>query len=385
MKSKKWFPACLLCFAAFLSSAAAGAEDVASVRADVLKYLTDLPKRSDKKILSGQHAGDAQPPLNPFSAKSGYAKYIEGLEASTGKLVAIAGGGYDALGIPMQPVSNLLAVNAVMKAHWNRGGLVEIGAGSHNPWTGGSANDRMVEGHRLTEAITPGTAANKQWMRQLDDFAEALADLQAAGVVVLWRPFHEFNGNWFWWGAAANGQDYIDIWRHMHNYLTNTKKLHNLVWVWSGSRESGKWMQPLMKYYPGDAYVDIVGLDMYCDTLDPAAVKAYQDLSKLGKPFALAEYGPDNKTTTPKGTLDLTTLISQIKRAMPNVIYFKMWSDYHGPAGDMYWSLLSNKRAAELLDDPWVITADEVPRFGRTLTGQQKRSVGISKSCLRGG
>ena len=351
-------------------SARAGAEDVSKIRGDVLKYLTDLPKRSDKKVLCGQHAGDSQPQQNPFCAKSGYAKYVEELEHLTGKLVAIAGCGYDALSPSVQPLSNLLEVNAVVKAHWNRGGLVEIGAAAHNPWTGGQANDHKLDGHRLSEALTPGTAANQRWMRQLDDFAAALADLQSAGVVVLWRPFHEFNGDWFWWGAASNGQDYIDLWRHMHDYLTKTKKLHNLIWVWSGSRESGPWIQPLMKYYPGDAYVDIVGIDMYYDTLDPAAVKAYQDLAKLGKPFALAEYGPDNKTTTRTGTLDLTTLIGQIRKVMPNVIYFQMWSDYHGTAGDMYWSLIGNKRADELLRDPWIITAADVPRFGRSLTGK---------------
>lgn len=362
----------VLCVATALSVASARADDMTHLRDGVLKYLTDLPRRSDKKVLSGQHAGDSQPPLNQFSAQSGYAKYIAGLQASTGKLVAIAGGGYDALGLSVQPLNNLLAVNAVMKTHWQRGGLVEIGAAAHNPWTGGPANDHQLAGHRLTEALTPGTAANRNWMKQLDDFAEALADLQAAGVVVLWRPFHEFNGDWFWWGAAANGQDYIALWRHMHAYLTGTKQLHNLIWVWAGSREAGPWIQPLMKYYPGDAYVDIVGIDLYCDTLDPAAVKAYHDLAKLGKPFALAEYGPDNKTTTRTGTLDLTTLIGQIKRVMPDVIYFQMWSDYHGPAGDMYWSLLGNKRATELLNDPWIITADAVPTFGRTLTGKEK-------------
>lgn len=370
MKSR-WLPGVALCLAICAACGAAVAGGVENVRDDVLKYLVDLPKRPDKKVLSGQHAGDAQPQLNPFSAKSGYAKYVDGLKARTGKLVAIAGGGYDALSPTVQPLGNLLSVNAVMKTHWNRGGLVEIGAASHNPWNGMPANGQKLAGHRLTEAVSPGTAAYQNWMKELNDFAEALSDLQASGVVVLWRPFHEFNGDWFWWGAAANGQDYIDLWRHMHDYLTKTRKLRNLIWVWAGSRESGKWIQPLMKYYPGDAYVDIVGIDMYSDVLDPAAVNAYQALSKLGKPFALAEYGPDNKTTTRTGTLDLTTLIRQIKQVMPNVVYFQMWSDYHGPAGNMYWSILGNKRAAELLNDPWVVTADDVPRFGRALTGDR--------------
>ena len=368
----KWLPLVALCFALFLTRARADADDVATLRKDVLKYLTDLPKHSTKRVLSGQHAGDSQPTMNPFSAQSGYAKYVDALETRTGKLVAIVGGGYDALSPTEAPLSNLMAVNAVMKAHWNRGGLVELGGCPHNPWTGGQANDNKLNGHRLTEAITAGTAANRRWMKQLDDFAAALADLQSSGVVVLWRPFHEFNGNWFWWGAAPDGQDYIKLWRHMHDYFTRTKKLKNLIWVWAGSRESGPWMQPLAKYYPGQAYVDIVGIDMYNDILDEAAVKAYRELSSLGKPFALAEYGPDNKTTTKTGTLDLTTLISQIKAVMPNVIYFKTWADYTGPAGNMYWSLISNKRAADLLNDPWVVTADEVPAFGRHLSGKRK-------------
>jgi mannan endo-1,4-beta-mannosidase len=355
----------VLCCAALLSCTVAVADDIANVRNDVLKYLSGLPNRTDRKVLSGQHAGDAQSLKNPFCARIGYAKYIEGLKLKTGKLVAIAGSGYDVLGAPMQPLSNLMEVNAVVKEHWNRGGLVEISPGGHNPWTCGAANDHNLSGKRLTDAITPGTTANLNWTKQLDDFATALTDLQAAGVVVLWRPFHEFNGSWFWWGDAKDGQDYVKLWRHMHDYLTKTKKLHNLIWVWSGSRESGKLMQPVLKYYPGDAYVDIVGLDMYYDTFDPAAVKAYHDLSKLGKPFALTEYGPDNKTTTRTGTLDLTTLISQIKQFMPNVIYFKMWSDYNGTAGNMYWSIISNKRSDELLNDPWIVNADKVPKFGR--------------------
>jgi mannan endo-1,4-beta-mannosidase len=151
----------------------------------------------------------------------------------------------------------------------------------------------------------------------------------------------------------------------MHDYLVKTKKLDNLIWVWSGSREAGAWMQPLDKYYPGDAYVDVVGLDIYNDTLDEAAVSAYRTLTRHGKPFALAEYGPDNKTTTKTGTLDLTTLIAQIKTVMPNAVYFMTWSDYVGTAGNMYWSLKSNKKAAELLSDPWVANANDVPGFGR--------------------
>ena len=208
-------------------------------RDEVLKYLTDLPQRADHKVLSGQHAGDSQPAQNPFCARSGYAKYVEALRAREGLRVAVVGCAYDALGPNVQPLSNWRAVNEVVKEHWNQGGLVELGVAAHNPFTGGSANERRPQGRRLTELLTPGTEPNRRWMRQLDDVATALTELQAAGVVVLWRLFPEFNGDWFWWGAAADGQDYIALWRQTHDYLTTTRHLSNLIWVWAGSRESG--------------------------------------------------------------------------------------------------------------------------------------------------
>jgi beta-mannanase len=357
--------ALFLCQFIFANQALAAAQaDIVTTRTNVLNYITNLKNQPSNKVMSGQHAGDSLPITNPFSAQSGYASYITALQTSSGKLVAIAGGGYDALSPTIRPLSDLLNVNTVLKAHWNAGGLVEIGFATHNPWTGGQCNTTNTSGLTLTDVATPGTAANTAFVKQLDDYATALADLETAGVVVLARPFHEFNGNWFWWGAAANGQDYINLWRYMHDYLTNTKGLKNLIWVWAGS---GGATNPLAQYYPGSAYVDIVGIDLYSDTLTANAIAEYTALAAYGKPFALAEYGPNTNTTAKTGTLDWTTLAAQIKASMPNVCYFKAWSDYIAPAGvalpNEYWSLIGNKNAGQLLADPWVVTADELPNF----------------------
>jgi len=336
----------------------------AAVRDQILAYLSSLPSQSGNRVLSGQHAGDSQIEINPFSAKNGYANFVTALQASTGKLVALVGVGYDALDPTAAPLANLLNVNKVVRTHWNAGGLVEIGYAAHNPWTRGMCSDTATLGHVLSDAVTPGTAANAVWMRQLDDIAAALADLQSSGIVVLWRPFHEFNGNWFWWGAASDGSQYVQLWQQMHDYFTNTKKLDNLIWVWAGSRQQGT-MPPLTRYYPGDAYVDVVGFDMYVDVFDQPAINAYNTLLGYGKPFALAEYGPTTNTTATTGTLDYATLMGQIRTLMPKTVYFRAWSDYIGPAGNRYWSLIGNRNTGALLADPWVVTADEVPRFGR--------------------
>lgn len=77
--------------------------------------------------------------------------------------------------------------------------------------------------------------------------------MQEAGVPVLWRPLHEASGGWFWWGAE--GADvYKQLYILLYDTLTNTYGLNNLIWLWNG--QDAEW-------YPGDEYVDIVGIDIY--------------------------------------------------------------------------------------------------------------------------
>ncbi|MBF0502256.1 MAG: hypothetical protein HQM09_19100 [Candidatus Riflebacteria bacterium] len=341
-----------------------------NMRTDILIYLADLPNHSAARVLSGQQTGDSLAPSNRFSARTCYTQYVEGIRTLTGKVVSVAGASYGNYASATPSIPELLDVNAILKTHWSRGGLVEIQWGPHNPWTGGLPADMNLASHTLTDAATPGTAANVNLTRQLDDIAVAFADLQASGVVVLWRPYHEFNGSWFWWGGVANGQDYINLWQFTYNYLTTTKGLSNLIWLHAGSRVSGSYMQPLDKYYPGDSYVDVVGFDLYNDTIDQAAIDAYTTLTRHPKPFVLAEYGPNTNTTAKTAnSFDYSTLISQIRTNIPKACYFMAWSDYTGVAGNEYWSPLNQNNVSQLLSDSWVVNADGVPTFGRTVVG----------------
>ncbi|MCL2810454.1 MAG: beta-mannosidase [Clostridia bacterium] len=90
-------------------------------------------------------------------------------------------------------------------------------------------------------------------MSDIDAIAEQLLCLQEAGVPILWRPLHEASGGWFWWGAHG-AEAYIKLWVIMYDRLTNLHQLNNLIWLWNG--QDAAW-------YPGDAYVDIIGEDIY--------------------------------------------------------------------------------------------------------------------------
>lgn len=89
--------------------------------------------------------------------------------------------------------------------------------------------------------------------KDIDNVARQLLIMQEAGVPVLWRPLHEASGGWFWWGAEG-AETYKKLYVLLYDTLTNEYGLNNLIWLWNG--QSADW-------YPGDEYVDIVGIDIY--------------------------------------------------------------------------------------------------------------------------
>jgi hypothetical protein len=90
-------------------------------------------------------------------------------------------------------------------------------------------------------------------IRDLDAIAVQLTKFRDANLPVLWRPLHEASGGWFWWGAKGPGP-FIQLWQLMHDRFVNYHGLHNLIWVYTVGDPA---------WYPGNAYVDIVGMDIY--------------------------------------------------------------------------------------------------------------------------
>ncbi|GAB3890512.1 glycosyl hydrolase [Larkinella knui] len=95
-------------------------------------------------------------------------------------------------------------------------------------------------------------------LRDIDTIAGELKKFQAVDIPVLWRPLHEASGGWFWWGAKGAGP-FKELWKLLYDRLTNHHQLHNLIWVYTGTDS----INP--DWYPGDACVDVVGLDSYAD------------------------------------------------------------------------------------------------------------------------
>ena len=162
-----------------------------------------------------------------------------------------------------------------------------------------SQNLSSVQG-RLTDqqwhdVITPGTELNKKWCAQVDVIAGFLKQLQVAHIPVLWRPYHEMNGDWFWWGGRVGDNGTKVIYRQIFDRLVNYHHLDNLIWVWSVDRPARADRQ-FVDYNPGTNYFDIAALDVYGSDFQQSY---YNDLlvQAAGKPVTLAEVGPPPTVT----------------------------------------------------------------------------------------
>jgi mannan endo-1,4-beta-mannosidase len=159
----------------------------------------------------------------------------------------------------------------------------------------GTAPDSLasVQGQILDQQfkdlLTPGSKIYKHWCAQVDSIALFLKKLQDAHVPVLWRPYHEMNGNWFWWGGRTGNYGTAALYRQLYDRLVNVHKLTNLIWIWSVDRP----VKPEMKftdYFPGREFLDILSLDVYGRDFNQLYYDSLVSLSK-GKPLALAEVG----------------------------------------------------------------------------------------------
>lgn len=300
----------------------------------VLAYFHELSARTNgRRILSGQ--------FSDFGNGANL-RIMERIHERTGHWPAMIGVDYADFG---RGSVTTKVPNQVAIEYWKQGGLVTVMAHMYNPANpkGGGLRDKGVN---LADLLLEGTETHQRWMRQLDLMADGLKELKDAGVVVLWRPFHEMNGGWFWWGAK-DPEAFIGVWRHMFDYYTQTKGLHHLLWIYGPNHG-----QNTAKYYAGDRYVDLIGLDAYTDFVDHEHIKGYGEIVALPKPFGFTEYGPHG-SQNPPGDYDYRRLIAGLEKDFPKTCFFMSWN--------AKWSLATNHFTKELLDHPAIVNRSDLP------------------------
>lgn len=188
-------------------------------------------------------------------------------------------------------------------AHHERGGIVTFSWHPRNPLTGGDSWD--VSSSSVVASVLEGGEKHglfMQWLSRCADFLASLKDSDGRPVPVIFRPWHEHTGSWFWWGRdLCSKEQYTGLWKMTYTYMTFDRGLDNLVWAYSPG--AGVDAGGYMERYPGDDMVDILGLDCYQYGEAPESNAAYSSLldSTLafmtelgkahGKTIALTETG----------------------------------------------------------------------------------------------
>lgn len=197
----------------------------------------------------------------------------------------------------------------------------------------------------ISRALEEGTWENEVLMADIAEIAKQLTKLKEADVPILWRPLHEAEGGWFWWGAEG-AENCKKLYHLLYDQLTNVYGLDNLIWVWTGYAYSTS-----PDWYPGDDVVDIVGYDKY------NAADGLPNLSSISSTFYSLVKSTDGKKMVTMSENDSIPSLENLLNDKAGWLYFCPWymnyltSEQNNPVDNLI----------EIYNSEYCITLDELP------------------------
>lgn len=245
------------------------------------------------------------------------------------------------------------------------GAINTISWHSNNPVTGGNSWDTT----RAVTHILPGGHHHelyRAYLNNVGSFLKSLVDDKGKAIPIIFRPYHEHNGSWFWWGEkSCTSAEYIALWRYTVSYMRDTLHIHHLLYAYSPNLYASE--AEYLNKYPGDAWVDILGLDIYdlpeynINYLEELP-KNIEILARLGKKkskvYALTETG-FNKV--PKNNWWTGSLLKNVEKS--GIAWALVWRNYN--EGQFFAPYLGHASASDF------ITFYKSPKtyFGKDLKG----------------
>ncbi|WP_024285465.1 glycosyl hydrolase [Cellulomonas sp. KRMCY2] len=265
------------------------------------------------------------------------------------------------------------------------GGINTISAHMENFVTGGSFYDTTGDTLR---AVLPGGDKNDELRAYLDDIAllaDSVEDANGDPIPVIFRPWHENAGSWFWWGAAYGSPgEYQELYRFTVEYLRDVKGVDNFLYAFSPGGGFGGNADTYLRTYPGDEFIDVLGYDSYDDGNAGAAwlngivtdLGMIADLAdERGKISAFTEYGvgtgalkPNGENPNPTWYTDVLDAIKADPRASRSA-YMATWANFGPEQYFVPYPATADLAEHELLPDFQAYEADPVSYFSDDLTG----------------
>ena len=198
-------------------------------------------------------------------------------------------------------------------------------------------------------------------MESLRQVAAGMKELQAAGVVVLLRPFHENAGSWFWWGTGfrLTTRQFVSLWRFTHDFMEKTERPDQpgMAFRARPARHSGDGQLPrgriCRRTRPGRLHEprrELAGRGR----LPEACIDGHRQV-------CLSEFGPGSPHGGDLG-FDEARLVSAIRERMPRTAFFVQWWD--GNAGRTGWGMAETRNLSAALNDPWILNRGDISYSG---------------------
>ncbi|MBQ0061843.1 MAG: beta-mannosidase [Bacteroidales bacterium] len=229
---------------------------------------------------------------------------------------------------------------------YERGGMISYSWHLDNPLTGGNAWD--VSDSTVVESVLKGGAQHEKflgWLDKVADFMNSLETPYGVKVPVLFRPWHEHTGSWFWWGQnLCTTQQYKDLWALTEDRLKE-KGVTNVLYAYSPGTECKGDAEKYLERYPGDDRIDLMGFDCYCsgDPTDSITSIAYQEKLATGLKLVcgLAKEHGKAAAVTETGYEGIpmenwwTTVLAPVLNQYP-LSYVQVWRNAFNKAGHFY-------------------------------------------------
>lgn len=264
---------------------------------------------------------------------------------------------------------------------YNRGGVTTVAWHFSNPVSGGGFYWRDSISLPAVKYIVPGGEAHEPYKEILDGVGEWAHSLRGADgqlAPVIFRPFHEFDGGWFWWGKPhCTREEFISLWQFTVSYLRDSLDVHNFIYAFS---PDNKFLteEEYLERYPGDEWVDMVGMDNYGDmgrnryAIDTAALKLkiVSDYArKAGKLAAFTETGLES---IPNTTWWTETLLKTMRMHDMRLAYVLVWRNdrnspthYYAP----YPGQVSVPDFMKFYEDPYTLFENDL----KNIYGKKRR------------
>ena len=176
--------------------------------------------------------------------------------------------------------------------HWQMPSSKINGVYTRDAWGKDAAgNVQMMTAQQWNDFVTPGTALYNAMIEDIDyhvvNFLKKIVDDKGKPIPIIFRPLHEIDGGWFWWTCTTDPTKTAKLFKIMQDRIINYHGVHNLIWVYNPGVvcNGGSWPPyqtselPRRKaFYPGDAFCDITGIDLY--DFDPVVRGTYANTGK---------------------------------------------------------------------------------------------------------